>query len=309
MQEFSLLFPGQGAQIPGMGRDVADSSKDAMDIWKKAEAASGLPLRGIYWEGDKEAMADTRALQPALTAMNLSLWQALSRNVRPQACAGHSLGEYSALCAAGVLDLDTTLAAVSLRGALMADCDPDRKGAMAAIVKLALEEVETMVAETARETGLTILIANYNTPGQYVVSGDREAVDMVGQKAKAAKGRAIALEVSGAFHSPRMQGACDELAKMLKKAVWRKPSCPVYSNVTGGPLADGESIKDAMLVQMVSPVRWIDIMGSMHRDGMRAYLEAGPKAVLGKMVSKCVPSMDGVSVGLACDQASLESYL
>ncbi|MBQ1844951.1 MAG: ACP S-malonyltransferase, partial [Desulfovibrio sp.] len=275
MQEFSLLFPGQGAQIPGMGRDVADSSKDAMDIWKKAEAASGLPLRGIYWEGDKEAMADTRALQPALTAMNLSLWQALSRNVRPQACAGHSLGEYSALCAAGVLDLDTTLAAVSLRGALMADCDPDRKGAMAAIVKLALEEVETMVAETARETGLTILIANYNTPGQYVVSGDREAVDMVGQKAKAAKGRAIALEVSGAFHSPRMQGACDELAKMLKKAVWRKPSCPVYSNVTGGPLADGESIKDAMLVQMVSPVRWIDIMESMHRDGMRAYLEAG----------------------------------
>ena len=180
---------------------------------------------------------------------------------------------------------------------------------MAAIVKLPLEQVEAMVAETARETGLTILVANYNTPGQYVVSGDREAVDMVGQKAKAAKGRAIALEVSGAFHSPRMQGACNELAKMLKKAVWRKPSCPVYSNVTGGPLADGESIKDAMLVQMVSPVRWIDIMESMHRDGMRAYLEAGPKAVLGKMVSKCVPSMDGVSVGLACDQASLESYL
>ena len=147
MQEFSLLFPGQGAQIPGMGRDVADSSKDAMDIWKKAEAASGLPLRGIYWEGDKEAMADTRALQPALTAMNLSLWQALSKKVRPQACAGHSLGEYSALCAAGVLDLDTTLAAVSLRGALMAGSDPDGKGAMAAIVKLPLEQVEDALVE------------------------------------------------------------------------------------------------------------------------------------------------------------------
>ncbi len=288
MREFSLLFPGQGAQVAGMGRDVADADPAAMDMWKKAEAVSGLPLREICWEGDEKAMSDTRVLQPALTVVCLSLWQALSRHVRPAGCAGHSLGEFSALCAGGVLDFETTIRLVSLRGALMADCDPDSRGAMAAVVKLPLEKVEEIVAGTVKETGLVLLVANYNTPGQYVISGDREAVNMAGARAKAVKGRALPLAVSGAFHSPLMQEACEGLAAHMRRAVWHRPVCPVYSNVTATGLTDGESIREAMLVQMTSPVRWIDIMRAQYADGRRAFLEVGPKAVLSKMVDRCL---------------------
>ncbi len=294
MREFSLLFPGQGAQVAGMGRDVADADPAAMDMWKKAEAVSGLPLREICWEGDEKAMSDTRVLQPALTVVCLSLWQALSRHVRPAGCAGHSLGEFSALCAGGVLDLETTLRLVSLRGALMADCDPDGRGAMAAIVKLPLEKVEEIVAETVKETGLVLLVANYNTPGQYVISGDREAVNLAGARARAVKGRALPLAVSGAFHSPLMKEACEGLAAHMRRAVWHRPVCPVYSNVTATGLTDGESIREAMLVQMTSPVRWIDIMRAQYADGRRAFLEIGPKAVLGRMVDRC---LEGVASG------------
>lgn len=292
MRAMSLLFPGQGAQTAGMGRDVADADSAAMDIWKKAESISGLPLREICWEGDEKAMSDTRVLQPALTVVCLTLWQALSRHVRPAGCAGHSLGEYSALCAGGVLDLETTLRLVSLRGALMADCDPDGRGSMAAVVKLPLEKVEDIVAKVVQETGLVLLVANYNTPGQYVISGEKPAVEMAGAMAKEIKGRALPLAVSGAFHSPLMKEACEGLAAHMRKAVWRRPVCPIYSNVTATGLTDGESIREAMLVQMTSPVRWIEIMRAQYSDGQRAFLEVGPKAVLSKMVDRC---LDGVA--------------
>ena len=274
MRAMSLLFPGQGSQTAGMGRDVADADKDAMELWKKAEAISGLPLREICWDGDEKAMSDTRILQQA------------SRHIRPSACAGHSLGEYSALAASGVLDAESTLKLVSLRGALMAESDPDGKGAMAAIVKLPLEKVEEIVTSVARETGLALIVANYNTPGQYVISGDKAAVDMAGARAKEIKGRALPLAVSGAFHSPLMKEAADQLAAHMRKVVWHKPVCPVYSNVTACGLTDGESIRDAMLSQMTSSVRWIDIIRAQYADGQRAFLEIGPKAVLSKMTGR-----------------------
>ena len=160
-----------------------------MELWKQAEEMSGLPLRGIFWEGSKEEMEDTRALQPGLTVVNLALWQALSRKVKPLAVAGHSLGEFSALAAAGVLTPEETLQAVSLRGRLMAESDPDGRGAMAAVVKLPLEKVESIVEKARQESGQTVLVANYNNPGQYVVSGEKEAVALVGSLAKEAKGR------------------------------------------------------------------------------------------------------------------------
>ena len=286
MRAMSLLFPGQGSQTAGMGRDVADADKDAMELWKKAEAISGLPLREICWDGDEKAMSDTRVLQPALTVVCLTLWQQASRHIRPSACAGHSLGEYSALAASGVLDAESTLKLVSLRGALMAESDPDGKGAMAAIVKLSLEKVEEIVTSVAQETGLALIVANYNTPGQYVISGDKAAVDMAGARAKEIKGRALPLAVSGAFHSPLMKEAADQLAAHMRKAVWHKPVCPVYSNVTACGLTDGESIREAMLSQMTSSVRWIDIIRAQYADGQRAFLEIGPKAVLSKMTGR-----------------------
>ena len=169
----ALLFPGQGSQEAGMGRDLAEADSAAMQLWKRAEAISGLPLREIFWEGDDAAMSDTRALQPALTVVNLNLWRALAGRVQPVAAAGHSLGEFAALAAAGVLDEESVLQIVSLRGRLMAEADPDGRGGMAAILKLSLEQVEGVVREAAEESDRPLIIANYNTPGQYVISGDK----------------------------------------------------------------------------------------------------------------------------------------
>ena len=155
----AVLFPGQGSQEPGMGRDVAEASKEAMELWKKAEQISGLPLRAVYWESDDAAlMADTKYLQPALTVVNVTLWQALSGKLSPACAAGHSLGEYSALAAAGSLSPESALELVSLRGKLMADADPDGKGGMAAILKLNREAVNEIAKAAAEAVGLTPVV-------------------------------------------------------------------------------------------------------------------------------------------------------
>lgn len=288
----ALLFPGQGSQEAGMGRELAEADSAAMQLWKRAESVSGLPLREIFWEGDEAAMSDTRALQPALTVVNLNLWRALAGRVHPVAAAGHSLGEFAALAAAGVLDEESVLQIVSLRGRLMAEADPDGRGGMAAILKLTLEQVEGLVREAAEESDRPLIIANYNTPGQYVISGDKEAVALACGKVRPLKGRAVELKVSGAFHSPLMEKANRELEPLLRKAVWRRPRFAVYANLHGRGLTDGESLKESLLLQMVSSVRWIETIRQQYADGVRCWLELGPKAVLGKMVGQCLDQLD-----------------
>lgn len=308
----SLLFPGQGSQAPGMGRDVAEADKDAMNFWKRAESVSGLPLREIFWEGDEQAMSDTRALQPALTVVNLNIWRLLAGRVSPAAAAGHSLGEFCAMAAAGVLDEESVLQIVSLRGRLMAEADPDRRGGMAAMLKLKPEDVDAIVAEAAKETDSLLIVANRNTPAQLVISGAREAVDLACARAKERKGRAIPLAVSGAFHSPMMEKASRELEPALRRAVWRKPRFPVHCNVHGRAVLDGESARDAMIAQMTSPVQWIDTMRSQWTDGIRSWLELGPRAVLGKMVAPCVEAVAGGAapeVSLADGMEKIEALL
>lgn len=294
MKKTVLLFPGQGSQMPGMGRDLAEASRDAMEYWKLAEQVSGLALREIFWEGDEAAMSDTRALQPALTVVNLNLWRELAGKVRPFAAAGHSLGEFSALAAAGALGERDVLEITALRGRLMADADPDGKGAMAAILKLDEAKVAELVKTAGEESGEPLLIANYNTPGQFVVSGSKAAVALACQKAKAIKGRGMELKVSGAFHSPMMESANRELAPLLQKAVWKKPRFAIYCNLTGKAVTDGESARDQLMLQMVSSVRWIETVRNQYADGARAWLEVGPKAVLGKMVGQCLAGEAGV---------------
>jgi len=291
MNTLALLFPGQGAQEPGMGRELADASPDAMYIWKQAEQASGLPLRAIYWEGDEAAMADTRALQPALTAVSLALWQALAPRLRAAGTAGHSLGEYSSLAAAGVLSVDRVLELVALRGRLMAEADPDGMGAMCAVVKMDQAAVEGLVRDVLEQGDDVLRIANYNTPAQFVLSGSRAAVERAGALAGERKGRALPLKVSGAFHSPYMDRAARELAGALNKATWNKPRFPVYCNAIGRAVDSGEGIKEAMLIQMTSSVRWIDIIGAQWRDGVRRWLELGPRAVLAKMVAPILAAL------------------
>ena len=284
----ALLFPGQGSQEPGMGRDLAEADAAIMDLWKKAEKISGLPLREIYWEGDAAAQSDTRSLQPALTVVNLSVFLSLADKLMalsPAPCvAGHSLGEFSALAASQALSVDDVLTLVSLRGRLMAEADPSGKGAMAAVVKLPREAVDEMVKTVQESTGKVLLVANYNSPAQFVVSGEKDAVDALAPLAKERKGRLIPLAVSGAFHSPLMAEANKELAGVMQSRSWNTPKLPVFSNVTGGKLTDADAVKDAMLRQMVSSVRWIELVQAMWDDGRRRFLELGPKNVLTKLV-------------------------
>ena len=289
----AVLFPGQGSQEAGMGRDLAETNREAMDLWKQAERASGLELRAIYWEGDAAAMADTRALQPALTVVNLNLWRVLAAKVVPFATAGHSLGEYSSLAVAGALGVDAVLELVSLRGRLMAEADPEGKGTMAAILKLSLADAEEAVASVAQASGEMIGIANYNTPGQYVASGTRAAIEALQNAVKERKGRALTLPVSGAFHSPLMREAATEMAKALEMASWSPAKFAVYPNVTGKATTDQYELKKLLLDQMTASVRWIDTIANQYNDGVRGFLECGPKGVLSKMVK---PVLDGQSV-------------
>ena len=283
--QLALLFPGQGAQEAGMGRDVAETMPEAMNLWKEAESISNLPLRSIYWESNDDAlMADTRNLQPALTVVNLNLWFALSSHCKPACAAGHSLGEYSALCAAQVLSPKEVIRLVSLRGQLMAEADPESRGAMAAVLKLPRQEVDAVVSTVARNTGQVLLVANYNTPGQFVISGEKTAVELALPLIKERKGRGMLLPVSGAFHSPLMQKAAKELEHSLNKLSWKRPVFPVFSNVTGQAAHDGASLKDLSIKQMTSSVRWIDTIAAQYDAGMRTWVEVGPKGALSRMV-------------------------
>ena len=233
-------------------------------------------------------MSDTRALQPALTVVNLNLWNAVAGRVNPLGAAGHSLGEFSAMAAASVLSPQAVLELTSLRGRLMAEADPDGKGAMAALLKLDLAQVEQIVAEAATQSGELIIVANYNTPGQLVVSGTKAAVALACQKAKEMKGRGIELKVSGAFHSPLMAEAAKEFAPQLRKATWNKPRFAVYCNAHGKAVHEGESALEGLLAQMTSSVQWIDTVRNQYDNGARRWLELGPKALLGKMVAPCL---------------------
>jgi len=293
MNTQSIVFPGQGSQEPGMGRDLAEHWSEAMDLWKKAERASGLPLREIYWDGDETAMAVTRNLQPALTVVNMNLWCFLAEKLTPAAVAGHSLGEFAALFAARVLPMDSVLELVCLRGRLM-DEATNQDGRMAAILKLDQTRVEELVAAAASLTGQEIRIANFNTPGQFVISGHAQAVDHVCAGVKPLKGRALVLPVSNAFHSPYMREAGDELARHMDKLDWRDPKIPVYLNVTARPQADGQALKETVKQQMTSSVYWTQTIENQYADGMRSFVELGPKGALSRMIGQILKDRDGV---------------
>lgn len=291
MTKIGVLFPGQGSQEKGMGRDVAENDNAALDLWKLAENESGLPLREIYWDGEAADMADTRALQPALTVVNLSLWLAVKNKLAPAATAGHSLGEFASLGAAGILSMEDCIKAVTLRGRLMAESGGAGHG-MAAVVKLQQDIVEEIVGKAAKTTGKELRIANYNTPAQFVISGEKEALDAAEVLVKEAKGRAIRLAVSGAFHSPLIQEAADEFSAFLGTLSWNAPAFPVHHNATALPQPDPEQILTTMQNQMTSSVLWIQTMQAMWVTGIREFVEVGPKGVLFKMLKANLGSME-----------------
>ncbi len=292
MTKTAILFPGQGSQEPGMGRDVAESRSEAMELWTVAERESGLPLREIYWDGEAADMADTRALQPALTVVNLSLWLVAREALTPAAAAGHSLGEFAALAAAGVIDAPDAVRAVCLRGRLMAEAGGEGHG-MAAVVKLGQDAVEDIVAEAVRRTSGELRIANYNSPAQFVISGEAAPLEAAAGLVKEAKGRAIPLAVSGAFHSPLIQEAADEFAAFLSGLDWKAPAFPVFHNATALPEPDPAGITAVVQRQMTSSVLWIQTLQAMWLTGVRRFVEVGPKNVLTKLLTPNLKEVDG----------------
>ena len=310
MKTAVVLFPGQGSQCRGMGRDLAEHDQDAMDLWKKAEQVSGLPLREMYWEGDEAAMNDTKALQPALTCVNCNLYRRLASSFTPLGFAGHSLGEFSALACAKVLEFSDVIELTSVRGELMAGADPQGRGAMAAIVKLPVETVQTIAAEAEAESGEMICLANFNTPAQTVVSGTKKAVELACSKAKALKGRGVLLKVSAAFHSPMMDEANREFQRVLRKKDWHDACAPVYGNVDGKPEVSGQKLMQKMERQMISSVLWNVGIEEQYANAVRAWLEVGPKSLLLKMVELCLGDRkEGCTMYPVTDLAQVNGFV
>lgn len=271
------LFPGQGSQFPGMARDLYDSVPQAKSLMDRADEILGFPLTQTMFSGSDEDLKATRVTQPAVFLHSVAAFAALGTPDPDALYAGHSLGEFSALTAAGVLDFEDALRLVALRASEMQKCCESAPGAMAAVIGLDEAAVDRLCAET---DGL-VIPANYNSDAQIVISGEQEAVLAACVRAKelGAK-RALPLPVSGAFHSPLMEPARKALAEAIAATAFRKPANPVYQNVTALPETDPARIQANLLAQLTAPVRWTQTIRRMRRDGAGEFVEFGPGAVL-----------------------------
>ena len=308
MAKMAFLFPGQGSQYVGMGKDLYDTDPAAREIFDLAEEVTGLPLKRLCFEGPMPELTETVNLQPAVTTVNLCLHQALiNAGARPSAVCGHSLGEYSALFAAGVLSADDTLKAVRMRGSLMQREAERHPGTMAAVIGLAPNTLEELLKPILAEGPLAL--ANFNTPEQTVISGTRELVAKAGDAAKAAGGRVVPLQVSGAWHSPLMADAGPDFAAFLATLSFQPPSFPLFLNATAAPETDPERLRQAMSRQLTSPVRWADLIANLKNTGVDIWVEVGPKNVLKGLVRKILPQEPAGNFYNVENLASLENFL
>ena len=280
----AYVFPGQGAQFPGMGKDLYESNAVARELMDKANEVLGFRLTDIMFSGTAEELQQTKVTQPAVFVYSVA--QALSQGevFKPDMVAGHSLGEFSALVASGCLRFEDGLRLVYARAMAMQACCDAVPGTMAAIIKLDDSTIEHICEETE---GL-VVAANYNCPGQVVISGEKEAVMAACEKMKEAGAkRALPLQVGGAFHSPLMEPARKQLAEAIEATTFHSPICPIYQNVDARPHTDTDEIKQNLLLQLTSPVRWTDSVLQMKADGMTEFEECGPGQVLTGLINKC----------------------
>lgn len=286
----AYVFPGQGSQYPGMAKDLYESNAEAREMLERANEILGFRITDIMFDGTAEDLKQTKVTQPAIFLHSVLMARCLP-DFAPDMVAGHSLGEFSALVAAGAMDFEEGLKLVSIRAQAMQKACEKTEGSMAAILALPAETVEKICAETEG----TVVAANYNCEGQIVISGEKTAVEAacVRMKEAGAK-RALPLPVGGAFHSPLMEPARTELAEGIEKAVFHAPKCPVYQNVTARPSTDPEEIKANLLAQLTSPVRWTQSMKNMLEDGATSFTELGPGKVLQGLAAKTAP--EGVTI-------------
>ncbi len=300
---FAVVFPGQGSQKPGMGRELFQAYDESNAVFERVSAALGTDVAKLCFESDEDTLRQTQNAQIALFTVAMAAWRALKlklpSSVRPSAFAGHSVGEYAALAAGRALTVEEAAKLVKLRGELMASVGQSRKGAMSAILGLERDEVERVCREASTGEGVAV-VANDNCPGQIVISGDAAAVERAGElaKSKGAK-RVLALNVSGAFHSPLMEDASRRIVEALRKAEFTvNPEGPLlYSNVTAEP-ADLSSAWPLLLeTQLKMPVRWAETVRHMLREGIRTFVECGPGEVLCGLIKRIDADARALNVG------------
>jgi len=282
----AYIFPGQGAQFSGMGKELYEENPKAKALFDKANDILGFEITKIMFEGSAEDLQQTSVTQPAVYLH--SVIKALCADeFKADMVAGHSLGEFSSLAVAGVLSFEDGLRLVAQRSEAMQKACEINPSTMAAVLRLEDEQVETICAEVAAETGEVVVAANYNCPGQLVISGSVKGIEAACEAMKAAGAkRALILPVGGGFHSPMMEPAREQLAAAIEATEFNKPSCPIYQNVTAKPSKDIATIKENLIAQLTAPVRWTQSVTNMVADGATEFVECGPGKVLQGLVSK-----------------------
>ncbi|MBQ3659173.1 MAG: ACP S-malonyltransferase [Bacteroidales bacterium] len=291
----AYVFPGQGSQFPGMGKELYQSNKHAKALFKRANQILGFDITKVMFSGSAEDLKATAVTQPAVFLHSV-ITATCMEGFNPEMTAGHSLGEFSALVAAGALEFEPALRLVAIRAEAMQQACDANPGTMAAILGLDFQTIEDICEKTEG----VVVPANYNSPGQLVISGEMEAVQRACEAMKEAGAkRALVLPVGGAFHSPLMEPAAKRLAEAIGRTYFHEPFCPVYQNVDAQPTIDPEKIRENLLKQLTSPVRWAQTVQNMIADGATSFTEVGPGTVLAGLIKKTAPesAVDIESVG------------